>query len=30
LYHFDLHRAVGKGAFGKVCIPHVFPSLVPI
>ena len=19
LYHFDLHRAVGKGAFGKVC-----------
>jgi hypothetical protein len=21
LYHFDLHRAVGKGAFGKVCKP---------
>lgn len=21
LYHFDLHRAVGKGAFGKVCPP---------
>lgn len=21
LYHFDLHRAVGKGAFGKVCDP---------
>lgn len=21
LYHFDLHRAVGKGAFGKVCSP---------
>jgi len=20
LYHFDLHRAVGKGAFGKVCL----------
>lgn len=20
LYHFDLHRAVGKGAFGKVCV----------
>ncbi len=21
LYHFDLHRAVGKGAFGKVRTP---------
>lgn len=20
LFHFDLHRAVGKGAFGKVCV----------
>lgn len=20
LYHFSLHRAVGKGAFGKVCL----------
>jgi serine/threonine kinase 32 len=20
LYHFDLHKAVGKGAFGKVCL----------
>lgn len=20
LYHFDLHRAVGKGAFGKVLL----------
>lgn len=26
LYHFDLHRAVGKGAFGKVPLttPLVF------
>lgn len=24
LYHFDLHRAVGKGAFGKVCALHAF------
>ena len=25
LYHFDLHRAVGKGAFGKVCPPpHIY------
>ena len=23
LYHFDLHRAVGKGAFGKVAICRV-------
>lgn len=20
LFHFDLHRAIGKGAFGKVCL----------
>jgi serine/threonine kinase 32 len=26
LYHFDLHRAVGKGAFGKVCTTN--PSLI--
>jgi len=25
LYHFDLHRVVGKGAFGKVSIS---PSLL--
>jgi serine/threonine kinase 32 len=30
LYHFDLHRAVGKGAFGKVCVLRVFLSSVPI
>ena len=24
LYHFDLHRAVGKGAFGKVCLDIYF------
>jgi len=27
LYHFDLHRAVGKGAFGKVTRYLVFSSL---
>ena len=36
LYHFDLHRAVGKGAFGKVsdqiplthlsCLPFILPT----
>ena len=35
LYHFDLHRVVGKGAFGKVSIstsslgPPGFPHLYP-
>ena len=24
LYHFDLHRAVGKGAFGKVRLDAMF------
>jgi len=23
LYHFDLHRVVGKGAFGKVRFLHI-------
>ena len=28
LYHFDLHRVVGKGAFGKVSLyPNPFVSL---
>ena len=26
LYHFDLLRAVGKGAFGKVFMSHLTPS----
>ena len=25
LYHFDLLRAVGKGAFGKVFMSHITP-----
>ena len=36
LYHFDLHRVVGKGAFGKVsicpessCILYICPVLSP-
>ena len=29
LYHFDLHRAVGKGAFGKVCLSAVSRLLSP-
>jgi len=27
LYHFDLHRAVGKGAFGKVLVVLYLVSL---
>ena len=33
LYHFDLHRAVGKGAFGKVCLlrpPHGSSPSLPV
>ena len=33
LYHFDLHRVVGKGAFGKVSIspsPPCFLYLRPV
>ena len=29
LYHFDLHRAVGKGAFGKVYIKFIFINYSP-
>ena len=28
LYHFDLHRAVGKGAFGKVRLSFVRLNLL--
>ena len=23
LYHFELHRVAGKGAFGKVCLSSI-------
>lgn len=30
LYHFDLHRAVGKGAFGKVCPSATHVHYIPV